>query len=566
MCVTFYAVLRYQFIDIEVIIRKTLVFAGLLAFVFGVFSFGLFIAQNVLASYFAFSREWALAVSMFFIVLGYEPMRAFLINITDRFLFQKKYDYQKFLKDASRGMSQIESLHHLLGLVTHFITMKMRLKSAAVLMQDPKTGQFHLRHGRGYPLEFAGGPPLFIKNPLLQYINLEEEAAEIEQVKEDAERGPKRHRRGTRVREYDYRNIQKEMEKLHAACCIPSFLGRDLKSVLVLGEKKSGDAYSQEDINVLFTLAQESAIAIENARLYDEAVNRTRELERMNKELSLTNEKLQVTQASLIVAEKNATMVGMAKAIGHEVNNPLSALMLTLSRISSGYTVKAKAVLERNSGRLSEEDLGELQKLLASTETATLKVDRSAQRISAVIHTLTDILKGSKGEMGPLSLLVLCKEALEATRFSTYEENLSGCEIVEDIQPNILVMGNLEQLLQVFVNLIKNAYEAMGSQKNRRIVISGTVDPPDPRMARIEVSDNGPGIPPEVLPRIWLQGFSTKQRRDESMGAAGQGQGLFVVKHIIESIHKGLITVESGPGKGTKFILKLPLAEVGIDV
>lgn len=94
-----------------------------------------------------------------------------------------------------------------------------------------------------------------------------------------------------------------------------------------------------------------------------------------------------------------------------------------------------------------------------------------------------------------------------------------------------------------------------------RVEISGDFDAENPRMARIEFSDNGPGIPPEVLPKIWMQGFTTKVRKDDSIGAAGQGQGLFVSKHVIESIHKGRIWAESQVGKGTTFVIELPLAE-----
>ena len=116
-------------------------------------------------------------------------------------------------------------------------------------------------------------------------------------------------------------------------------------------------------------------------------------------------------------------------------------------------------------------------------------------------------------------------------------------------------------LLGQLINLIKNAYEAMAPQKEKRITIRGEIDPDDSKMARIEVEDNGPGIPSEVLPKIWLQGFSTKRRQESHIGAAGQGQGLFVCKHMIESIHKGQMMVESVVGKGTTFIIKLWLAE-----
>ena len=100
----------------------------------------------------------------------------------------------------------------------------------------------------------------------------------------------------------------------------------------------------------------------------------------------------------------------------------------------------------------------------------------------------------------------------------------------------------------------------MAGQKDRQIEIQGDIDPENPKMTRIDFRDNGRGIPPEVLPKIWLQGFSTKERKDESIGATGQGQGLFVCKHMIESIHKGTITAESTVGKGTTFIIPLPIS------
>ena len=179
-----------------------------------------------------------------------------------------------------------------------------------------------------------------------------------------------------------------------------------------------------------------------------------------------------------------------------------------------------------------------------------------------VVKTLTDILKDTKGEKGPLSLLVLCREAREATRFLTYDENLSGCQIVENIAANVVIFGNLEQLLQVFINMIKNAYEAMVGQQERKIEINGNIDPDNPEMARIEFSDNGPGIPEDVLPKIWGQGFSTKIIKEAHIGAAGQGQGLFICKHVIESIHNGKIYAESTLGKGTTFVIKVPLADL----
>ncbi|HOE68521.1 MAG TPA: hypothetical protein PLH16_02540, partial [Candidatus Omnitrophota bacterium] len=211
----------------------------------------------------------------------------------------------------------------------------------------------------------------------------------------------------------------------------------------------------------------------------------------MNRELEETNQRLQVTQASLIVAEKNATMVGMAKAIGHEVNNPLSTVGGRSIWIYRDDLKKCRDLVSRHDASLPEDFKKDLDSHFSRIEDNAKRIERSAKRIEVVVKTLTDILKNTRGEKGPLSLLVLCREAREATRFLTYEENLSGCEITESIGANIIILGNLEQLLQVFINMIKNAYEAMIGRPERKILIRGLIDPREPGMARIEFIDSG---------------------------------------------------------------------------
>ena len=236
--VTAYAIVKYRLLEVDVFIGKTLVFAGLFTFVFGVISFGVLVAQELLATYFGLKWQVALGISIFLIVLGYEPMREFLIEITDRYLFQKKYDYRKLLKDAATGIAQIESFSHLLHLVTHFITMRVRVKNAAVLTRDLGTNQFRLGYQRGYGLSTIEGYTLWPRSSLIRYFEQEKETIEIEQVKEYIEGGWEKAKRRDSVFAYDFVEIKRELEGLRASCCIPSFLGRELRNILVLGEKK----------------------------------------------------------------------------------------------------------------------------------------------------------------------------------------------------------------------------------------------------------------------------------------------------------------------------------------
>jgi signal transduction histidine kinase len=556
-CVAFYnmfyayAIVRHKLMDIDVIIRKTLIFAGLLAFLMGVFTSAAFIVQKILSLYLKVNEIWTSVISLVIVVWGYDPIRNLLINLTDKYLFQKKYDYQKLLKDASKGMSRIESLDHLIKLVVHFITMRMRVKNAGVLTRQTNSEYFMLYHQRGYHknyLEYR----ISAASPLMSYLSAEKEALDLERVKEFIEFGPGRKTaKGVKLREYDYAAIRNQMEELGVVCCVPSFLGHELRNVLIMGDKKSGDFYTEDDLNVLFTLAQESAIAIENARLYDEAVSKTHELEKINqqleyskgllmkalKETEIANKQLQDTQAQLIHEQKMATLGRLAASVGHEVNNPLTILSMNVSRAILKYRknpdVKVLEIL----------DLFD-------------KMEQNIGRIKAVVNTLTGLLKRSeKGKFEPLSLKLILEETLPLVQFQTYLDNLSGTEVEFDVPAHLpLIRGDLERLQEVFLNLFINAYHAMEGRRDRRIHVTTEVNPANPLQVTVNFTDNGSGMSEEVMKKVFTYGFTTKPP------GRGSGMGLYMCKYIIE-LHGGEMRVQSKIGEGTTFTLTLPVSE-----
>ena len=541
--------MRYKLLNISVIVRKTFIFAGLLTSVFLLFSLATLVLKELLRGVFGGSEIGANILGMFLIVLGYDPIRGYLIDFTDKYLFQKKYDYQKLLKDASRGISKIENLRHLFSLVVHFITLRMRVKNASILSREKNQKEFRLSYERGYRTGFVEYT-LREDAELIRYLNEEKEAIEIEHVKEYIESGNKKRVKGEAPHEYNFAAIQATMRELDAACCVPSFLGPELRNILVLGEKKSGDFYTEDDLNVLFTLAQESAIAIENARLYDEAINKTRELEEINsqleyaknllmkalKETEVANKQLQDTQAQLIHEQKMATLGRLAASVGHEVNNPLTILSMNVSRVL--------LKLRKNPDLKVNEIMDTFEKM-----------EQNIGRIKAVVNTLTGLLKKSeKGKFEPLSLKLILEETLPLVQFQTYLDNLTGTEVEFDVPSNLpLVRGDLERLQEVFLNLFINAYHAMEGRQHRRIRVYAQPDPSDEQMVQVFFKDNGKGMTDEIRKKIFNYGFTTKAP------GKGSGLGLYMCKYIIE-LHGGDISVESKVGEGTTFIIRLSAA------
>jgi signal transduction histidine kinase len=544
--VTTYAILRHKFLDIEKLLQNTVIFAGLLGFVLSVSLLGTFFIQDVLNKYFGLESGWSRVLSLLVIVFGFEPARKLLINLTDKFLFQKKYDYHKLLKDASRGMSKIESLEHLLGLVVHFITMRMRVKNAAVLSREGTSDQFHLVYQRGFDKQFLT-LTIYQNDPLIHYLETHKEAVDIERIKEQAESSS--YRPSKSDHEFDYLAIRERMNQLQASCCVPSFLGSELRNILMLGEKKSGEYYSNEDLNLLYTLAQESSIAIENARLYDEAVRKTIELERINEQLERSktllikaleeaegaNKQLQDTQAQLIHEQKMATLGRLAASVGHEVNNPLTILSMNVSRVILKHRkhpdMKVTEILD-----------------------VFDKMEKNIERIKAVVNTLTGLLKKSeKGKFEALSLKLILEETLPLVQFQTYLDNLSGTEVDFNVPGNVpLIRGDLERLQEVFLNLFINAYHAMAGKRHRKIGVIAEIDPKDPNMVAVHFKDNGSGMTEEIMKKVFNYGFTTKAP------GKGSGLGLYMCKYIIE-LHGGTITVASKVGEGTTFTLTLPI-------
>jgi signal transduction histidine kinase len=316
-----------------------------------------------------------------------------------------------------------------------------------------------------------------------------------------------------------------------------------------LGEKKSGGDYSDADLNLFYTLAQESAIAIENARLYDEAVKKNRELQQINNQLNdaslrlqtalndteEANKKLQDTQAQLIHEQKMATLGRLASSVGHEVNNPLTILQMNINRI---------VLKMRKEPELQLKEVAEFFP----------KMEANISRIKAVVNTLTGLLKKhEKGQMEPLSLKIILEETLPLVQFQTYLDNLSGTEISFKIPSSLpLIRGDLERLQEVFLNIFINAFHAMADRKDRKMQVTASVDPLDERMVLIQFKDNGCGMDEETLKRVFTFRFTTKPE------GRGSGLGLYMCKYIIE-LHGGSIMAESSEGQGTVFTIRLPV-------
>jgi len=279
---------------------------------------------------------------------------------------------------------------------------------------------------------------------------------------------------------------------------------------------RAKDDFTLGELELLGMLASQTAAAIENSRLYTE--------------LESAHRGLQDSQRQLLISVKQAAVGELAGGVAHEVNNPLQIILSRVQLMTAQHRESPKLV----------EGLG--------------LIENNVKRISKIIRALLGFASNSaaKTQWAPLDLSQAIHRSVELL-----DHQLSGqlidiqLEIGEDLPQ---LSGNVGELEQVFINLILNAQNAMA--KGGRLRITAAFDGEDSIVVRF--ADTGVGIEPEHIDRIFEPFFTT--HTDDG----GTGLGLAVSYRIVES-HKGSLTVESTPGEGSTFIIRLPVANPEVE-
>ncbi len=342
------------------------------------------------------------------------------------------------------------------------------------------------------------------------------------------------------------KEILEIMNALKAEVIIPSFLAvrntsgersteQTLRSLLVLGQKKSDQEYTEEDLSVFFTIAQESAIAAEKARLFDVLLKEREEKVR---------------------AQADAKMVACARSMAHETKNALAAMYSPAEVLSNYVPQDLSAFVAHYSPDLKENANAQrtLGKMIRMMKEKGAVLRQKAEEIRIVTKTVQGTLTSDCTEFQQFSFKVVWDGAVAEVAVRYPEVKLFR-EL-----PLPYPYGNVVLLQRVLTNLFMNAAEARGDKTDLEILTRGVYEVMDGKDGTLfEVVDNGTGITPENLKRIFEQGFSTKQKpKAAETDVSGYGQGLWVCRQTIEEIHSGKFWVESEMGKGSVFKFWIP--------
>ncbi len=237
---------------------------------------------------------------------------------------------------------------------------------------------------------------------------------------------------------------------------------------------------------------------------------------------------LQRAHEHALHTEKMASIGKMAAVLAHEINNPLSGI-LTYAKLLRKWTDREDA------GQSRHKDISEALDLIAS----------ESRRCGELVKNLLTFSRTTPMNLQPTNLNQVIDRSL---RLVQHQFDLVGVQVQQQLDPDLpLVLCDGAQIEQVVLALVMNALDAMPQGGNLWLTTRSS----DEGCVRIVVRDDGAGIPPEVLPRIFEPFLTTKET------GRGVGLGLAISQSILER-HNGTIEVQSEVGRGTTFTLTLP--------
>jgi PAS domain S-box-containing protein len=291
----------------------------------------------------------------------------------------------------------------------------------------------------------------------------------------------------------------------------------------------SGQEAEVEDYeNIILTkTGEERIIAWHNTTLTDEKGNIIGTLS-SGEDITIRKQ----TEEELIQAEKLASLGQLAASVVHEVNNPLSGIMVYIKLFLKKYKDK----------KLQDE----------KTEDQLLKMEKELDRTTRIIRNLLAFARQSEPSMSPVEINRVIDAALPLVE---NQINLENITLTKNLDVNLpLVQADFDKIQQVLINIMLNAIQAMPEGGALTITTSKAqsirIGDSYKNTVRIDITDTGIGIPKENLKKLFTPFFTTKEK------GVGVGLGLSVVHGIIGK-HKGKIDVESAPDVGTTFSIYL---------
>jgi signal transduction histidine kinase len=289
---------------------------------------------------------------------------------------------------------------------------------------------------------------------------------------------------------------------------IPMAVGERTVGLIVVGAR---EPLSPQEVDLLSTMASQAAVAIEKAQLFAN----------LQRQMAV----LEQTQFQLMQSAKLATIGELAAFVAHEINNPLTSVL--------GYASLILSETPPDDPRRADLEV----------------IEKEALRARAIVRDLLGYARQTDTAMEQTRVNDALEAILPLIRRRAEAQNV---RIAARLDPHVPpILADVNQLKQVFINILNNAIDAMPTGGQVEVSTRQTTGNGSGPQVEITFQDTGVGIPPDKLDRIFDPFFTTKE------DGKGTGLGLPISKRIVER-HGGSIAVESTPGRGTRFTIYLP--------
>lgn len=403
--ITTYAIMRHRLLDIEVIIKKTLVFTSLFAIVFGIFVAVTLMIQQLTG---AGNSLLGFAISSVIIIFTVRPVEIFLVRITDRYLFQKKYDYRRLIKEFMDELkTMVLNTSDIAQSTVDFFNASIRPACVAIFIYNKFTNKYELIASSDLKekyLKLAGDSPL---------IKILSEAGQAVRISNDR---------------LNSSQEQKQFAVSGIELIVPLLVHKELIGVFCLGKKKSDENYTDEDMETLSGLSGALAISLNNAQLFGERAD----------------------------AEKRALVGTIATGINHEIGNPLNIITIKLE----AFRILAKKGMLGNKSK---------EEIIENVKEITKVCLESTQRIAEITKQVAEFAKPDKKlALDKVNI----NEAIDETIvFLKNGMILDSGKIEKRVSRDpVYVMADRGQLKQILFNLIKNASHVIDNETGKIIV------------------------------------------------------------------------------------------------